>query len=261
MSSPTLRAAAGTLAFALAVTLAWTSVAGARPDNGGAAITGAFSDGCRDFAAHAESAISFVELHHADGRVVRDESVDGPDYALDGSAGDELERVLVKAGRTKKPFSCEAGSAPPTAVLELETPAVDQTVQHCYDFGGLLCQVSSPRTTWTATSAIPAPGLFMWGCGAFVPCPATFSVDFRGTSSSDPDGDLASWSLTFGEGTSAGGAWSAAPPARVSHVYGRDLSACRFPSGPCVIVLTVTDAAGQSDSETVEMAVVDQTLD
>jgi hypothetical protein len=261
MSSQRLRVAAGTLTFALAVTVAWTSVAGARPANGGAAITGSFSDACRDFTAHAESVISFVELHYADGRVVRDEGVGGPDYSLDGPAGDEIERVLVKAGRTKKPFSCVEAGAPPTAVLELETPAVDQSFQHCYFFFGLLCQVSSPRTTWTGTSAIPAPGLFMWGCGAFVPCPATFTVDFRGTGSSDPDGDIASWSLAFGDGTSTGGAWGSAPPARVSRDYSRDLSPCKVPSGPCVIVLTVTDAAGRSDSDTLAMAVVDQTLD
>jgi hypothetical protein len=257
MSSPRLLAAA----LALALAFAWTGVAGARPDNGGAAITGSFSDACRDFTAHAESVISFVELHYADGRVARDESVDGPDYALEGSTGGELDRVLVKAGRTKKPFWCGQEGSPPTALLELETPPVDQSLQHCYFFGGLLCQVSSPRTEWTGTGAVPAPGLFMWGCGAFVPCPSVFTVDFRGTGSSDADGDIASWTLTFGDGTSTGGAWASAPPARVSHVYSRDLSVCRVPSGPCVIVLTVTDAGGRSDSETLEMAVVDQTLD
>jgi len=110
------------------------------------AITGSFADSCRDFTSHATKVgsqqgkdISRVEIHYTDGRVVEDETIDRPDYSLDGAAGGEIDFVLVKSGTTRERFDCSQENRPPTAVLEIKTPPVDQTVGHCFDFsfGGL----------------------------------------------------------------------------------------------------------------------------
>ena len=61
-----------------------------------------------------------------------------------------------------------------------------------------------------------------------------FTISFRGTSSSDPDNDIASWSIDFGDGTSASGSWSTDPP---------------------------TEVVGQSDSDTMVMVFIDRTPD
>jgi PKD repeat protein len=74
----------------------------------------------------------------------------------------------------------------------------------------------------------------------------------QGTSSSDPDNDIASWSLDFGDGASASGSWSTNPPTEVTHAY--------LP-GQYAVTLTVTDSAGRSDSDAMLMAFVDQTPD
>ncbi len=145
------------------------------------AITGSFSDSCRDFTSHATKVgsqqgkdISRVEIHYTDGRVVEDETIDRPDYSLDGAAGGEIDFVLVKSGTTRERFDCSQENRPPTAVLEIKTPPVDQTVGHCFDFsfGGLACQQSAARTDWTSTTQIPDDGgsdsgFFHWVCGAF----------------------------------------------------------------------------------------------
>ena len=45
------------------------------------------------------------------------------------------------------------------------------------------------------------------------------TVSFRGTNSTDPDGDIASWSVDFDDGTVATGAWTTTPPNDVTHEY------------------------------------------
>lgn len=89
-------------------------------------------------------------------------------------------------------------------------------------------------------------------------CPFAFS--FRGTGSSDADSDIVSWTLDFGDGTSASGSWDIAQPSDLAHEYSRDASGA-FCGGVCVITLTVTDSAGQSHSDVMKMAFVDQTPD
>jgi hypothetical protein len=98
----------------------------------------------------------------------------------------------------------------------------------------------------------------LWLCDSAFTCSSTF--DFRGTGSSDPDDDIASWSLDFDDGGSTSGSWSAGPSAEVAHTYGPDNRvACA--GGYCDVTLTVTDAAGQSDSDTITMAPIDVTPD
>jgi PKD repeat protein len=58
---------------------------------------------------------------------------------------------------------------------------------------------------------------------------------FDGSGSSDPDGDLTSWSWTFGDGASGTGE-------SVTHEYGSP--------GSRTVTLTVTDAGGRTDSTT-----------
>jgi hypothetical protein len=272
--------ALGGLTLMLVGILAWVHAAPAAQappsgSNSAATITGAFADSCRDFAAHSSKDISYVELHYVAGPVVRDESINSPDHAIDGGAGDEIAFTTVKSGTTIEEFACVPSNRAPTARLEIQTPPIDQTLEHCYDFswGGspgdtLVCQQSSPRSVWTSASEISGNNgsriFFGWGCGAFTSsCPWTFSL--RGIGSSDPDGDIASWSLDFGDGTSASGSWSTAPPTEIAHVYTRDASGsinCRgvvgFVSGVCVVTLTVTDSAGQSDSDAILMVFIDQ---
>jgi hypothetical protein len=221
--------------------------------NSAATITASFADSCRDFAAHSSKDISHVEFHYADGRVVKDESISSHDYAIDGGAGDEVEFATVKSGTTSEQFDCVQSNRAPTALLEIQTP-------QCYDFwaGGLACDQSSPRTTWTGASQVPDTGgsdsgVFHWTCAVgYSLCPST--ITFRGIGSSDPDGDITSWSLDFGDGTSASGSWSTAPPTEVAHTYP---NYCGDGNDLCVITLTVTDSAGQSDTQTILMYFLD----
>ncbi len=60
------------------------------------------------------------------------------------------------------------------------------------------------------------------------------TVTFDGSSSSDPDGSIASWTLDFGDGSSASG--TGAVPSAIAHTY---KSPCA-----CIAALTVTDNQG-----------------
>jgi hypothetical protein len=255
-----------TLSVAILAGLAAAPVARAAAGGGksAATITGSFADSCRDFATHSSKDISHVELHYADGGVVKDESIDRPDYAIDGGAGDEIEFALVKSGTTIEQFECVSSNRAPTARLEIQTPPMNQTLADCFRFwaGGLSCEQSTPRTVWTSASEIPDDGgtdsgILHWVCGALgTPCPSSpLTVTFRGTGSTDPDGDIASWTLDFGDGTSVSGSWSSAPPNEIVHVYPN------FASALYVITLTVTDSAGQSHSDAMRMVTLDQTPD
>jgi hypothetical protein len=257
---------------ALVAWMAGATPAGAAPAhaNCSATITGSFADSCRDFAAHSSKDISYVKLYYADGRVVKHEHVNSHHYAIDGEAGDELTFARVKSGTTIQEFTCEPSNEAPTARLEIHTPPVDQVIGHCYDFSdGLICEQSIPRTDWTGTAQIPAngsvPGFFEWGCGAFSdPSECSFRFRFRGTGSTDPDGDIASWSLDFGDGSSLSGAWSA-PPADVTHAYplgpGNCSGVVNGVTNVCVVTLTVTDSAGQSDTNRLLMIFLPQSPD
>lgn len=233
-------------------------------------ITGSFADSCRDFAAHSSREISYVDLHYADGRVIRHRYIRSRHFTIDGGPGDELDLAKVKSGTTLQEFHCEAANAAPTARLEIETPPVDQVPGHCYDSSdGLICEQSVPRTAWTGPEQIPIfngqRGFFEWGCGAFSdPSQCSYTFRFRGTSSSDPDADIASWTLDFGDGTSMSGAWSA-PPTEVVHAYPLGRENCQGVANGvqqvCVITLTVTDSLGQSDSDTMLMIFLEQSPD
>ena len=254
------------------ILLAWLGAAPAalpvpRGGNSAATITGSFADSCRDFAAHSSKDISYVELHYASGSVVKDETIDSPDWAIDGGAGEEIDFANVKSGTTIEEFACVPSNAAPVAWLEMLTPPVDNTVENCGPFwaGGLFCVVSSPRTAWTNRDQIPddggtESGLFHWVSPGPLP-ESSWTMTFRGIGSSDPDGDLASWTLDFGDGTSVSGTWSN-PPAEVAHTYAAWLGGCTsvlngIPS-LCVVTLTVTDSAGQSATHTLPMGFVDQ---
>jgi hypothetical protein len=262
----------GLAAMFVSWVVAPAALASPRGRRSAATITASFADSCRDFVTHSSKDISHVKIHYVDGRVVKDEHICGHGYAVDGAAGDEIEFAIVKSGRTSEQFDCEATNAAPTALLEIQTPPVDQTFEHCYDFGNaLVCEQSNPRTAWTGRAQLPEDGgggsaHFIWGCRALTDpwCPST--VTFRGTGSTDADGDIASWSLDFGDGTSASGTWSA-PPAGVAHEYVRDGDVYRCTgvfnggNGFCVVTLTVTDTAGQSASSTIPMFFLNQAPD
>ena len=270
MSMLSIRLRSALLIATLALLLAApTAQAAPGRGNSAATITASFTDSCRDFAAHSSKDISHVELNYADGRVVKDEGITRPDYALDGSAGEEIELTVVKSGTTRERFECVQANGPPTALLEIETP------ESCGPFfsGGLQCDQSVPRTDWTIKSEIPddggdESGFLTWGCEfANNPALCPFVVSFHGTNSSDPGNDIASWLLEFSDGTSASGDWGTDPPTEVSHDYlpFGDFGCGGFGafdiSTVCPVTLRVTDAAGQSDSETIVMSFVDWTPD
>jgi len=229
-----------------------------RKGNSAAAIIGAFADSCRDFAVRSSKDISHVEIHYVSGPVIKDESINSHDYAVDGSAGEEIDFATVKSGTTIEEFGCEPSNRAPTALLEIKTP------DSCHEFfaGGLSCEQSFPRTMWTSASQIPdtggsTSGLLTWGCGFHSDrSQCSFTMSFRGIGSSDPDGDITSWSLDFGDGASTSGSWSAAPPAEIAHEYA--FESCQ---NLCVITLTVTDSAGQSHAESIVMYFLDQSPD
>jgi hypothetical protein len=230
-----------------------SAVLAAPGGNSSATISAAFANSCRGFTAHSSKDISHVVLHYADGRDVKHENVGGPDYAIEGGTGDALEFAIVKSAITRQLFECTAQSSPPVARLEILTPAGDG-LDGCFDFGNLRgdvhCEQSTPRVAWTPASRVPEGGFLTWICGgASDPSQCSFTITFRGIASSDPDGDIVSWSLDFGDGTSVSGSWGVDPPAEVAHTYSRDLGG--------VITLTVTDAAGQSGSESMRMAFLD----
>jgi hypothetical protein len=238
--------------------------------NSATTITGSFTDLCRDFSAHSSKDISHVELHYVDGRVVKDERTTTPTYAIDGGPGDEIDFAKVKSGTTTETFTCSRTSGPPTALLEILTPDAE-----CGMFfeSGLQCDQLAPRVVWRSSSNFPTEpvdgnsqeaGHLLWRCNASAGDCSNVTVDVRGTGSSDPDDDIASWSIDFDDGTSASGTWTTDPPADVQHTFDLDLDP--FPCGAtlashCVVTLTVTDAAGQSDTDTITMAFIDTTPD
>jgi hypothetical protein len=160
--------APGMVALMVVAIFAWLVAASAaqaptKGRNSAATITGAFADSCRDFAAHSTKDISYVELHYVAGPVIRDESINSPDHVIDGGPGDEIAFATVKSGTTIEEFACMPGNRAPTARLEIQTPPIDATMEHCYLFiiggssdDGLVCEWSSPRTVWTSASEIPA---------------------------------------------------------------------------------------------------------
>jgi hypothetical protein len=101
--------ALGALVLAVMAILVWPVAALAAPT---ATVTGSFSDSCRDFEAASSKDISHVEIIYADGRVAKDESVDSPDFAIDGDAGDEIDLVMVKSGTTREAFGCAGAPVP-----------------------------------------------------------------------------------------------------------------------------------------------------
>jgi hypothetical protein len=237
----------------------------ARGGNGSATITGAFADACRDFTARSSKDISYVQMGYADGRVVKDESISSPAYALDGGPGQEIASASVKSARTVETFTCTPASGPPAARLEILTP--DDTGCALFFESGLLCSQHAARSVWRSTAGLPtepAPpdgstkeaGHLLWGCDRTTgPCSSTFEL--RGTSST---GDLASWSLHFGDGSTAAGSWTGEPPAAVAHTYDPPGAPC-VADPYCVVTLIVTDAAGRTDEDAITMAFIDQTPD
>ena len=240
-------------------TLAWllaipATPASARGGKSPATITGSFGDSCRDFTAHSSKDISHVEIHYADGRVVKDETIGSHDYALDGGAGDGIDLAIVKSGTTTERFECVSANTPPTAILEVESPDI------CFTWpDGLVdCDGRTPRTGWTRSTIGQVRFFCSWpddqSCVDHVmPCDqldgyslCRITYTFRGTSSTDPDNDIVSWLLDFGDGTSVGGDWVTNPPTEVSHEYLIHYcpSCTRDPA-----TLTVTDSAGQTDSD------------
>lgn len=225
--------------------------------NSAATITGSFADSCRDFATHSSKDVSHVEIHYADGRVVKDETIASPDHAIDGGAGEEIEFAIVKSGTTSERFECVQANSPPTAILEVKTP-------ECFTWlDGLVdCDGRTARTTWSH-STVPGldHGLVRFFCSwpddqscvdAVMPCGqlegyslCQFTYSFRGTSSTDPDHDIASWTLDFGDGSSLSGDWATNPPSEISHEFSTHYCCAHGE----LITLTVTDSTGQSDSD------------
>lgn len=246
-SARTIGAQALSIAAIAALAL-FISTPAALGGSSGATMSGQFADSCTDFSAHSSKDVSHVVIHYADGSVVKDETMTGHDYAIDGDAA--IYSIDVKSGTTTETFTCSRQIGPPTAVLEIQTAPVtqDPVPGSCRDAGDLFCEVNDPRTAWTNFTT----GTVWWsdddGCG---PLPCTFVLSFRGTSSTDPDNDIDSWSIDFGDGTSVSGDWTTDPPTAIAHGY-----EVGDPGPAPVVSLSVTDAAGHSDAETISLGFV-----
>ena len=257
------------LLLALAVAVAWLVAApmtSAKTDatTSAASITGSFADSCRDFMTHATKFgsqqgkdISHVVIRYADGRVVKDETIDSPDFSVDGGPGAEIDSATVKSGTTSETFVCQRSTDPPTAILEVNTP------EGCFtwDDGKVDCAGTEDRTTWTQSTTALGYGLVAFDCGwpndpscvqHEMPCGqkdfyslCRITYTFRGTTSTDPDDDIVSWSIDFGDGTFSSGDWATNPPTEVSHEYLIHYcpTCTREPA-----TLTVTDSAGHTSS-------------
>lgn len=206
-----------------------------------ALISGEFGDSCRDFVAGSSKDISNVVIHFADGRVIKDESTATPRYSIDGGPGDEIGAIDVKSGTTTETFTCQATGSPPTAVLEILTR--EECVLVFEDPESWHCgSASAPRTVWRDLG-----GGVGFSCISFETCASDFS--FRGINSTDPDGDIMSWSIEFDHAAdgsvdgSASGAWVTDPPTEVVLTLPPQI-------GFASVTLTVTDSAGQSASDT-----------
>jgi hypothetical protein len=149
---------------------------------------------------------------------------------------------------------------PPTAVLEVKVP-----FGRCgaFDDGLLACDGDAARNAW-AHPFLPSLGygIVRFLCGwpddqacvdAVMPCGqkdnyslCEVTYTYRGTSSTDPDDDIVSWTLDFGDGTSTSGNWATNPPTEVSHTFlDHHCPTCqRDPAN-----LTVTDSSGFTHSD------------
>jgi hypothetical protein len=137
-----------TLEFTVAVVasfVAMSALASPGGRNSAATVTASFADSCRDFTANSTRDISHVETHYIGGPVVKDESVNTRDYAIDGGVGDEIEFAIVKSGTTSQQFECVISNSAPAALLEIKTPPLGTSLDGCYEFfsGGLICERSS----------------------------------------------------------------------------------------------------------------------
>jgi hypothetical protein len=93
-----------------------------------------------------------------------------------------------------------------------------------------------------------------WGCNHDQFClDKPTDPAFRGTASIDPDGDIVSWSIDFGDGTSTGGSWMTDPPIALVHAYPPFPDAVNISP---VVTLTVTDSAGQTDSDAMQLVFI-----
>ena len=81
------------------------------------------------------------------------------------------------------------------------------------------------------------------------------AIPFRATGSADPDGDIATWSIDFNDGTApVSGSWPMSPEG-VGHVFAD-------PDGSLITVtLTLTDATGLTASDTIVLCLADFTPD
>ena len=214
------------LAFGISLAGA-ISVGGHADARSGASITASFADSCRDVAAHATKDISHVVIRYADGRDVKVEPIDSPDYAIDGGPGDEIASVTVKASVTQATFDCSPAGNPPVALVE---------TRRC-GFG--VCG------DWTALDSD----------GSHERCSHAFdTIPFRGIGSTDVDGDIESWSIDFGDGTAAQGAWATSPPVDVGHLF-------PFTGAFFTVTMTLVDATGLTASDTIVVCLADFTPD
>lgn len=140
--------------------------------------------------------------------MAKDEDVADPDFSIDGDTGDEIDFAIVKSGTTTEHFACESQlpDSPPTAVLERRAGKNDD---------------QNVEGSWTSADCEFVSNVSF--C-AYRLVGGEPSVNFRGPGSSDPDDDIVSWSIDFGDGTSTGGSWPMPP--EVTHDYGQQTCSC-----------------------------------
>jgi hypothetical protein len=98
--------------------------------NSSAVITGTFSDDCQDFEGHSSKDISHVVVDYVDPSKAdyKDDSVNSPDYVIDGDDGDELKSVTIKSGTTTETFTCEPSEPKPECSDDVDNADPEDTL-------------------------------------------------------------------------------------------------------------------------------------
>ena len=156
------------------------------------------------------------------------------EYGLTGAYGSQTAKQSLPAGNTDQPLSFSLTGLSPATTYHYQVVATHADGGTGY--GG-------DSTFTTAKPNVPPTAVLTADKTQAAAAPLT--VKFDGSGSSDPDGSIASWKLTFGDNTSTSG--SGPVPSSISHMY----STCT-----CTASLTVTDNQGaQSTAATVSIKV------
>jgi hypothetical protein len=222
--------------------------------NSSAVITGTFSDDCQDFEGHSSKDISHVVVDYVDPSKAdyKDDSVNSPDYVIDGDDGDELKSVTIKSGTTTETFTCEPSEPKPECSDDVDNADPEDTLADEADPG---CHTDGDATNTGSydpndnDETDQATGTGSWTCRASVlrlqnsPLGALLGDPFEplvANAADDPCADEDGGLIDTGETLTAPGFGTLR--IRVLHAATSDDNGADASSG--VANVTITDAVG-----------------